>query len=133
MFERERKRSGDDVTKSRDRGKYEMGWLIESWRREGMASAIMDKEGGPMRKVKRAGEERNKGMMGNLEGGCDVGWRDASREEDWRDRYSGVLEGKVELPVLQTQDSVPSLDEHVTMGRSRDFLTPSGSRDLLGK
>ena len=35
--------------------------------------------------------------------------------------------------MLRTQDSVPSLDEHVTVGRSRDSLTPNGSRDSLGK
>jgi hypothetical protein len=35
--------------------------------------------------------------------------------------------------MLRTQDSVPSLDEHVTVRRSRDSLTPSGSRVLLGK
>jgi hypothetical protein len=35
--------------------------------------------------------------------------------------------------LLRTQDSVPSLEEHVTVGRSRDSLTPNGSRDSLGK
>ena len=35
--------------------------------------------------------------------------------------------------LLRTQDSVPSLDEHVTVGRSRDSPTPNGSRDLLCK
>jgi hypothetical protein len=35
--------------------------------------------------------------------------------------------------LLQTQDSVPSLDEHVTVRRSRDSPTPYGSRDSLGK
>jgi hypothetical protein len=35
--------------------------------------------------------------------------------------------------LLRTQDSIPSLDEHVTVGRSRDSPTPNGSRDSLGK
>ena len=35
--------------------------------------------------------------------------------------------------MLRTQDSAPSPDEHVTVGRSRDFLTPNGSRAPLGK
>ena len=35
--------------------------------------------------------------------------------------------------MLRTQDSVPSVDEHVTVGRSRDSLTPNGSHDSLGK
>jgi hypothetical protein len=39
----------------------------------------------------------------------------------------------VTASVLRTQDSVPSLDEHMTVGRSRDSLTPNGSRDSLGK
>ena len=35
--------------------------------------------------------------------------------------------------MLRTQDSVPSLNEHVTVGRSHDSLTPNGSRDSLDK
>jgi hypothetical protein len=37
------------------------------------------------------------------------------------------------IRLLRTQDSVPSLNEHVTVRRSRDSPTPSGSRVLLGK
>jgi hypothetical protein len=40
---------------------------------------------------------------------------------------------QTEVPLLQTQDSVPSLDEHVTVGRSSDSPTPNGSRVPLGK
>ena len=35
--------------------------------------------------------------------------------------------------MLRTQVSAPSPDEHVTVGRSRDSLTPNGSRAPLGK
>ena len=35
--------------------------------------------------------------------------------------------------VLRTQDSAPSPEKHVTVGRSRDSLTPNGSRAPLGK
>ena len=35
--------------------------------------------------------------------------------------------------VLRTQESTPSPDEHVTMRRSRDSLTPCGSHAILGK
>jgi hypothetical protein len=44
-----------------------------------------------------------------------------------------VQQGLKEGILLRTQDSVPSLDEHVTVRRSRDSPTPSGSRVLLGK
>ena len=37
------------------------------------------------------------------------------------------------LRMLRTQDSAPSPDEHMTMGRSRDSLTPNGSCAPLGK
>ena len=46
---------------------------------------------------------------------------------------SGELSLAMFSRLLRTQDSVPSLDEHVTVGRSRDSLTPNGSRDFLGK
>ena len=42
-------------------------------------------------------------------------------------------QGRKEGILLRTQDSAPSLDEHVTVGRSRDSLTPNGSRAPLGK
>jgi hypothetical protein len=48
-------------------------------------------------------------------------------------RMLQAQQGLKEGILLRTQDSVPSLDEHVTVGRSRDSLTPSGSRDSLGK
>ena len=35
--------------------------------------------------------------------------------------------------MLRTQDSTPSPDEHVTVGRSRDSPTPNGSCAPLGK
>ena len=35
--------------------------------------------------------------------------------------------------LLQTQESAPSPDRHMTMGRSRDSLTPNGSHAPLGK
>ena len=37
------------------------------------------------------------------------------------------------LLLLRTQDSAPSPDKHVTVGRSRDSLTPNGSRAPLSK
>ena len=37
------------------------------------------------------------------------------------------------IQLLRTQDSAPSPDQHVTVGRSRDSLTPNGSRAPLGK
>ena len=48
-------------------------------------------------------------------------------------RMLQAQQGLKEGILLRTQDSEPSTNEHVTMGRSHDFLTPSGSHDSLGK
>jgi hypothetical protein len=48
-------------------------------------------------------------------------------------RMLQAQQGLKEGILLRTQDSVPSLDEHMTVGRSRDSLTPNGSCDSLGK
>ena len=48
-------------------------------------------------------------------------------------RMLQAQQGLKEGILLRTQDSIPSLDEHVTMGRSHDSPTPNGSRDSLCK
>ena len=42
-------------------------------------------------------------------------------------------QGLKEGILLRTQESAPSPDRHVTVGRSCDSLTPNGSRAPLGK
>ena len=48
-------------------------------------------------------------------------------------RVLQAQQGLKEGILLRTQESVPSPDEHVTVGRSCDSLTPCGSRAILGK
>ena len=48
-------------------------------------------------------------------------------------RVLQAQQGHKEGILLRTQDSAPSPDKHVTVGRSRDSLTPNGSRAPLGK
>ena len=89
-----------------------MAWLIDRGHFEGLPSSpwpIGLPEGMPQVPLSSVGLAESNSEPSGFEGCCDIG--------RW---------------MLRTQDSVPSLDEHVTVGRSRDSLTPNGSRDSLG-